>query len=42
MPLFKAVGKPVRPLSAEELPLLSSLFGLARHVKKPAGFTVNA
>lgn len=40
MPLFKAVGKPVRPLSADELPLVSFLFGLARLVEKPEGFMV--
>ena len=42
MPLLKAVGKPVRPLSADKLPLVSFLFGLARLVEKPVGFTVNA
>lgn len=40
MPLVDTVGKPVRPLSADELPLVSFLFGLARLVEKPESFMV--
>lgn len=40
MPLLVTVGKPVRPLSADELPLVSFLFGLARLVEEPEGFMV--